>query len=228
MIVIVAVIAVASVAVVFSMGDHTSYKNVTIDGVVCEVPDENVTVKEVSPNYHIYDDSKNNLTIMVYNQVSSDENTTDNTTASDYDTFIQQKNSIQTGSMKSKDGFSYNCSNSEVYSFYGNYSGKNVLIKTANENVIGHILKSLNVTPLKQQLVVDDSNNTTADNETTTQVNTVTKTKVVTKQVSTSNSEDNNKQSTSSSKKSSSSSSGKSSGRSSSGGNSSGGGNSSN
>lgn len=205
MIVIVAVVAVALVAVAFSMGDHTSYKNVTIDGVVCEVPDANVTVKEVSPNYHIYEDSKNNLTIIVYNQVSSDENTTDNnTTASDYDTFIQQKNSIQTGSMKSKDGFAYNYSNTEVYSFYGNYSGKNVLIKTANENVIEHILKSLNVAPLKQELVTDDSNNTTADNETTTQVNTVTKTKVVTKHVSSSNSEDTPK--SSSSKKSSSSS----------------------
>lgn len=182
LIVIVAVIIVASIAGIFYITSSNSYKNVTIDGVVCEVPDngENITVKEVASNYHIYEDPKNNLTIIVYNQIENqtqtDDNNTTNTTNYE-DQFIQQKNSVQTGSSMSKEGMSFNKTNNDIYSYYGNYSGKNVLIKTANENVIVHILKSLQVTPLQPQIAANDTNDT--NNTTTTDTKVVTKTKVV-------------------------------------------------
>lgn len=51
----------------------------------------------------------------------------------------------------SKEGMSFNKTNNDIFSYYGNYSGKNVLIKTANENVIAHILKSIQVTPLQHK-----------------------------------------------------------------------------
>ena len=77
----------------------------------------------------------------------------------------------------SKEGMSFNKTNNDIYSYYGNYSGKNVLIKTANENVIVHILKSLQVTPLQPQIAANDTNDT--NNTTTTDTKVVTKTKVV-------------------------------------------------
>ena len=188
-ILIIILIIIAFILGVYSYSSYDTYQNLTMDGLTCEVPESSVNVTNQT-DYQIYENNKENLKIIVYNKYPDNENITNQTTSFDDVKNTAQKDAKPT----TKNNQTFNKTPSGLCSYYADYSGRNVLITTPDENTMIHILQTLKVELLEQ---VDLENNAT-DNQTTVNKDTNNK-------VASSNTQ-------SSSKKSSSKSSSKSSG----------------
>lgn len=180
--IIVAVIAVICVATAYVVTDHTSYSNLTLNGMKCEVPNNNITPLVDNPEYQTYNDPKCNLTIMVFTNTSNytppvkkNNNTTveQNLTLQEQQ-FIKVKSQCQYNVTQiTEDNVTFNKSSNGMYSYYScnNNTNESILIKTNNKNVLVHILKTLQLDPS----IRVDGNNTVnmTDNSTNTTTTTV-------------------------------------------------------
>ncbi|WP_308855440.1 hypothetical protein [uncultured Methanosphaera sp.] len=188
-ILIIILIIIAFILGVYSYTSYDTYQNLTMDGLTCEVPESSVNVTNQT-DYQIYENNKENLKIIVYNKYPDNENMTNQTTSFDDVKNTAQKDAKPT----TKNNQTFNKTPGGLCSYYADYSGRNVLITTPDENTMIHILQTLKVEPLEQ---VDLENNAT-DNQTTVNKDT--------------NNKDASSNTQTSSKKSSSKSSSKSSG----------------
>ena len=178
--VIIVVIAIIGCVSAFYLSNNITYDNLTMSGIECEVPADNITPNVSNPNCQKYEDPNYNLSIAVY-ITNTGSNTTDNTTndTNQTQTFQQQEQQfmevINTANVTpvKKDNVSYNKSSEGLYSYYVNDSGVNVMIKTTNENVLMHIIQTLHINP---SIEVTLAENSTDNNTTTVTTKTVTKT----------------------------------------------------
>ncbi|WP_308575398.1 hypothetical protein [uncultured Methanosphaera sp.] len=178
--VIIVVIAIIGCVSAFYLSNNITYDNLTMSGIECEVPADNITPNVSNPNCQKYEDPNYNLSIAVY-ITNTGSNTTDNTTndTNQTQTFQQQEQQfmevINTANITpvKKDNVSYNKSSEGLYSYYVNDSGVNVMIKTTNENVLMHIIQTLHINP---SIEVTLAENSTDNNTTTVTTKTVTKT----------------------------------------------------
>ena len=178
--VIIVVIAIIGCISAFYLSNNITYDNLTMSGIECEVPADNITPNVSNPNYQNYEDPTYNLSIAVYiTNVGS--NTTDNTTNDTNQTqtlqqqeqqFMEVINTANVTPVK-KDNVSYNKSPEGLYTYYVNDSGVNVIIKTTNENVLMHIIQTLHINPSIEVTLAENSTDT---NTTTVTTKTVTKT----------------------------------------------------
>lgn len=159
-IIIIILIIIALIAGIYSYTSYENYQNITMNGLKCEVPESNVNITN-SSDYQIYDNTKNNLKIIVYDEYQTNDT---NETSS----FDEVKNTAQTNiTSLTKANVTYNKSQSGLCSYYGNYSGRNVLITTPNENTLIHILQTLKVEPLENVEVDETLENDTGNNQAT-------------------------------------------------------------
>lgn len=157
-IIIIILIIIALIAGIYSYTSYENYQNITMNGLKCEVPESNVNITN-SSDYQIYDNTKDNLKIIVYDEYET--NNTNETTS-----FDKVKNTAQTNiTSLTKANVTYNKSQSGLCSYYGNYSGRNVLITTPNENTLIHILQTLKVEPLEVK-TSNDTNETVKEDTT--------------------------------------------------------------
>lgn len=147
----VVIIAIIAIVGIYSFATAQTYSNVTMDGVKCEVPKANITTQKVD-NYQIYDDKQNNFKIVVYDLLEEDPQ------------FNELKNTAQQNATAvTKGNLTYNKTSSGLCSFYKNYENRHVLITAADENIMQHVLTTLDVTPLK---IDDILNSNDTDNST--------------------------------------------------------------
>lgn len=178
--VIIVVIAIIGCVSAFYLSNNITYDNLTMSGIECEVPADNITPNVSNPNYQNYEDPTYNLSIAVY-ITNTGSNTTDNSTNDTNQTqtlqqqeqqFMEVINTANVTPVK-KDNVSYNKSSEGLYTYYVNDSGVNVIIKTTNENVLMHIIQTLHINPSIEVTLAENSTDT---NTTTVTTKTVTKT----------------------------------------------------
>ncbi len=162
-ILIVAVVLIIAIGIgaYFLMQENIEYKNITMNGIIMEVPNDNGVIYNYTEFYTVYNDTKYDLMIHTFDSEGMGLNDLSEATefATSREVYQLKSKSV------SKDGLSYNYSEATgIYSYVGNYTHKNVLVSTTNENVLIHILKSMRLDP-----------NATTKNNTTENVTTVTK-----------------------------------------------------
>jgi hypothetical protein len=131
-----------------------NYKNITMNGITMEVPDNNKTVTQQTDIYSFYNDTDNNIEIFVLD--TTEFGLSD---MSEAFTFAALREMFQVGAVQQNtDGFNYNYSETtKVYSYVGNYTHKNILIVTGNKDDLIHILQTINV---EEQITLNDTNET--------------------------------------------------------------------
>ncbi|WP_455644937.1 hypothetical protein [Methanosphaera sp.] len=150
-----------------------SYKNITMNGIQIEVPDNNITVVNQTEHYSIYNDTENNLTILTLD--SEDTSFAD---MSELVTYAGTREVYQVGATsQTKDNVTFNKSESTgIYSYVGNYTNKNILISTTDEDLMIHILQSMKLAENSTQNTTDNSTDNSTLNETDTSSTTTTST----------------------------------------------------
>lgn len=139
---IVAVVLIIAIGIgaYFSMSENIEYRNITMNGIIMEVPDDNGIMNNYSQFYTVYNDTKYDLTIHTFD--SEDAGLNDLSEATEFAVF-REAYQLNSKSIE-KDGLSYNYSETtKIYSYVGNFTHKNVLISTTNEEVLIHILKTM-------------------------------------------------------------------------------------
>ena len=141
-IIAVVLVLVAAASLSLFMSSTLQYKNISLNGISMEVPDNNVTVTQQTDIFSFYNDTDNNIEIFVLD--SSDFGLNDFSEAM---TFAALREAFQVGAVQqTTDGYNYNYSETnEVYSYVGNYSHKNVLVATKDKDEMLHILETMKV-----------------------------------------------------------------------------------
>ncbi|MBE6494527.1 MAG: hypothetical protein E7Z84_08000, partial [Methanosphaera stadtmanae] len=157
---IVAVILIMAIGIgaYFSIPENINYKNITMNGIIMEVPDDNGIMSNYTQLYTVYNDTKYDLMIHTFD--SEDAKLNDMSEATE---FAASREAYQFKSKSiSKDGLSYNYSESTgIYSYVGNFTHKNVLVSTTNEEVLIHILKTMKLDPNANTTKNDTAENVT-------------------------------------------------------------------
>lgn len=139
---IVGVIVIVGCIGAFFMVDTTTYTNLSMSAVMCEVP-ANISGDISNSNFQTYSDSRYNLTITTYIPSS---NNSSNQTQMQNQKFSEM---INTGKvvLMSKDNITFNKSEDGLYSYYSNESGVNIVVKSSNMNVLVHVVKTMKINP---------------------------------------------------------------------------------
>ena len=157
-IIIIAIVAVSVAALGLLNQEH--YKNVTMDGVTFEIKNSSANVSNVTDNFYIYNDTQNNITILLFDSegmgLSDFGEATEFAVVRD---LMQNDTQPQEGSNQS-----YNYTKTfDRYTYLTNYTHKNVFIITKDKEDMEHILSSIKV-----EQIVDDNNTENQTNNTTT------------------------------------------------------------
>lgn len=170
LVIIAVIIVIAGIAAYTMLPSTPEYKNITMGGITMEVPDNNITVTNRTDLYQIYNDTENNITIYTFD--SEDSNLGDLSEMTDF--AMARETSQVGGSPVTKDNVSFNESNSTgVCSYVGNYTHKNILVITHDEDQMVHILETMKLAENTTNSTLNNTNNTTTD---TAQVATTQKT----------------------------------------------------
>lgn len=160
LLIILAVIGVA-VGAYFMLTPQTEYKNVTMDGLTFEVKNVSANVTNMTANYYIYNDTENNITVLLFDSEGMGLNDFDEATqfAAVRDA-LQMNNQAQNGT-----NYTYNYTQTvNRYTYLTNYTHKNLFVITQDKGDMEHILSTI-------KLDANTGNNTTENqtNNTTTQ-----------------------------------------------------------
>lgn len=174
LLIIIILICITGIGSYIFLNSSPQYKNITMNGVTIEVPNGNTTVSNQTPHYSIYNDTNNNVQIIVFD--SEDSGFKD---IAEMTSFAAIRDVNQVGSqIQSKDNISYNYSDTlKQYTYLCNFTHKNVLIITKDEKVMQHIIKSLKVDNTVNNTTSNDTNlnDTNSSNPTKSSQKSVTK-----------------------------------------------------
>lgn len=150
-----------SVGTYLMMTPQTQYKNITIDGLTFEVKNSTANVTNSTSNYYIYNDTENNITILLFDSEGMGLNDFDEATV-----FAAVRDALQMNNQLQNDtNYTYNYTQTvNRYTYLTNYTHKNLFIITQDKGDMEHILSTI-------KLDANADNNTTENqtNNTTTQ-----------------------------------------------------------
>ena len=159
-IIIIALICIGGCAYAI-LSQPTQYKNITMNGIVCEVPESSAKVIPQTQHYSIYNDSENGVAMYVF-----DSEGTGFGDISEMTSFAATREANQIGAQLEEDeNYMYNYSSTlKEYTYLCNYTHKNVFVITENREDMLHILKTMKLDN-EITLNINDTNET--DNVTT-------------------------------------------------------------
>ena len=167
-IIMVVILALASMAVAAYMlfTPQVVYKNVTMDGVSFEVKNSSANVTNQTDNYYIYNDTENNITILLFDSEGMGLNDFGEATefAAVRDA-VQMNNQAENGNNTT---FNYTSSLGR-YTYLTNYTHKNLFVITQDKSDMEHILSTIRVDTTLDDNATDNQTNNTTSTSTTTQ-----------------------------------------------------------
>ncbi|WP_455645411.1 hypothetical protein [Methanosphaera sp.] len=157
LIVVIVIACIGGCAAYILSNPGIEYKNITMNGIQLEVPDGNITPVNQTEHYTIYNDTENDLNIYVFDSEGS--NFAD---LSEMTTFAATREAYQINATSvTKDNVTYNKSESTgICSYTGNYTHKNIIIATSDEDLLIHILNNIKI----DEVTANDTNTTNTTN----------------------------------------------------------------
>jgi hypothetical protein len=143
---------------------QTTYKNVTIDGVTFEVKNSTTNVSNTTANYYIYNDTENNITILLFDSEGMGLNDFDEATE-----FAVVRDAMQMNNQEQKGNITtYNYTQAlNRYTYLTNYTHKNLFVITQNKEDMEHILSTIKVDQTPDNTTENQTNNTTTQSSDT-------------------------------------------------------------
>lgn len=161
LIIIIVILAIMGVAVAsyILLTPQTVYKNVTMDHVTFEVKNSSANVTNNTENYYIYNDTENNITIILFDSEKMGLNDFDEATE-----FAMMRDAMQINNTPSNgNNTTYNYTKvMNRYTYLTNYTHKNLFIITQNKEDMEHILSTIKLdTNADDNSTDNQTNNTT-------------------------------------------------------------------
>ncbi|MBO7719398.1 MAG: hypothetical protein J6S29_04505 [Methanosphaera sp.] len=181
LVIILAIIG-AAIGAYMLLTPQSEYKNVTIDGLTFEVKNSSVNVTNVTENYYIYNDTENNITILLFDSEGMGLNDFDEATQ-----FAAVRDALQANNQPQNDAnYTYNYTQTvDRYTYLTNYTHKNLFVITKDKGDMEHILSTI-----KEDANIDNTTENQTDNTTNQSTSTNQKSSSSTQKTSSEREED--------------------------------------
>ncbi|RAP44040.1 hypothetical protein [uncultured Methanosphaera sp.] len=143
-IIITAIIVIACVIIVTAyMVTDTFHetRNITMNRITLNVPNNDAEVINQSTDYWTYNDTKNNLTIIVIDTKNNDFNKIKESI--DFKKVLNQYSHNTTTLKNNNNNITYNKTINQEYTYFGNYTDEKIFIETTNETLLMNTLENM-------------------------------------------------------------------------------------
>lgn len=143
-IIITAIIVISCVIIVTAYTVTDTFhetRNMTMNRITLNVPNNYAEVINQSMNYWTYNDTENNLTIIVIDTKNNDFNKIKESI--DFKRILDQYSQNTTTLKNNNNNITYNKTINQEYTYFGNYTDEKIFIETTNETLLINTLENM-------------------------------------------------------------------------------------
>ncbi|RAP54698.1 MAG: hypothetical protein BZ137_00830 [Methanosphaera sp. rholeuAM130] len=162
LIIVIIILAIVGIGLASYMllPQEEEYKNISMDGITFEVKNSTANVTNTTANYYIYNDTENNITVLLFDSEGMGLDDFDEATQ-----FAAVRDAMQMDNKEqNSNNTTYNYSQTvNRYTYLTNYTHKNLFIITQDKGDMEHIINTIKIdTNVANNTTENQTNNTTS------------------------------------------------------------------